>query len=36
VQGWLEDEDGERYIDWLDIWLETLIEAAAALGKAVA
>jgi hypothetical protein len=27
IQGWLEDEDGERYIDWRDAWLETLIQA---------
>jgi hypothetical protein len=27
IQGWLEDEDGERYIDWRDAWLETLIHA---------
>jgi hypothetical protein len=27
VQGWMEDEDGERYIDWRDAWLETLIQA---------
>jgi hypothetical protein len=27
IRGWLEDEDGERYIDWRDAWLETLIQA---------
>jgi hypothetical protein len=27
IQGWLEDEDGERYIDWRDAWLETLTQA---------
>jgi len=31
IQGWLEDEDGERYVDWRDAWLETLIEAVDAL-----
>jgi hypothetical protein len=35
MQGWLEDEDGERYIDWRDAWLETLTQAVAALDKAV-
>jgi hypothetical protein len=35
IQGWLEDEDGERYIDWRDAWLETLTQAVAALDKAV-
>ena len=35
IQGWLEDEDGERYIDWRDAWLDTLIESVDALGKAV-
>jgi hypothetical protein len=29
VQGWMEDEDGERYIDWRDAWLDTLIQADA-------
>jgi hypothetical protein len=36
IEGWLEDEDGERYIDWRDAWLDTLIEAVAELDKAVA
>jgi hypothetical protein len=27
IRGWLEDEDGERYIDWRDAWLETLTQA---------
>ena len=27
IEGWFEDEDGERYIDWRDAWLETLIQA---------
>jgi hypothetical protein len=27
IRGWLEDEDGERYIDWRDAWLETIIQA---------
>jgi hypothetical protein len=27
VQGWDEDEDGARFIDWLDSWLETLTRA---------
>ena len=35
VQGWLENEDGERYVDWMDAWLETLIDAVDELGKAV-
>jgi hypothetical protein len=36
VQGWMEDEDGERYIDWCDAWLETLIQAVMQLeGAAV-
>jgi hypothetical protein len=34
VQGWLEIEDGERYVDWMDAWLETLIDAVDELGKA--
>jgi hypothetical protein len=34
VQGWMEDEDGERYIDWRDAWLETLIQAIMQLGDA--
>jgi hypothetical protein len=36
VRGWLEDEDGESYIDWIDAWLDTLIDAVDELGKAVA
>jgi hypothetical protein len=36
IEGWLEDEDGERYIDWRAAWLDTLIEAVAELDKAVA
>jgi hypothetical protein len=35
IQGWFEDEDGERYIDWRDAWLETLIDAVDELGTAV-
>jgi hypothetical protein len=27
AQDWMEDEDGERYIDWRDAWLETLLQA---------
>jgi hypothetical protein len=34
VQGWLENEDGERYVDWMDAWLETLIEAVRDLDDA--
>jgi hypothetical protein len=34
IQGWLEDEDGERYIDWRDAWLETLIQAVLQLEDA--
>ena len=34
VQGWMEDEDGERYIDWRDAWLETLTQAIMQLGDA--
>ena len=34
IQGWLEDEDGERYIDWRDAWLETLIQAVMQLDDA--
>jgi hypothetical protein len=36
VQGWMEDEDGdgERYIDWRDAWLETLIQAVVQLEDA--
>jgi len=33
VQGWMEDEDGERYIDWRDAWLETLIQAVLQLDE---
>jgi hypothetical protein len=35
IQGWMEDEDGERYIDWRDAWLETLIQAVLQLDDAV-
>jgi hypothetical protein len=35
IQGWHEDEDGERFIDWRNAWLETLIDAVDELGKAV-
>jgi hypothetical protein len=34
VQGWMEDEDGERYIDWCDAWLETLTQAVLLLDDA--
>lgn len=34
VQGWLEDEDSERYIDWRDAWLETLTQAVLQLDGA--
>jgi hypothetical protein len=34
IQGWLEDEDGERYIDWRDAWLETLMQAVVLLDDA--
>jgi hypothetical protein len=34
IQGWLEDEDGERYIDWRDAWLETLTQAVLHLDDA--
>ena len=34
IQGWLEDEDGERSIDWRDAWLETLIQAVVQLDDA--
>jgi hypothetical protein len=34
VQGWMEDEDGERYVDWRDAWLETLTQAIMQLGDA--
>jgi hypothetical protein len=34
IQGRLEDEDGERYIDWRDAWLETLIQAVLQLDNA--
>jgi hypothetical protein len=27
IEGWFEDEDGERYIDWREAWLETLTQA---------
>jgi hypothetical protein len=36
VEGWWTYEDGsERDIDWIDAWLETLIDAVDELGKAV-
>ena len=35
IQGWLEDEDGERYIDWRDAWIETLVQAVLLLDDAV-
>jgi hypothetical protein len=31
IEGWFEDEDGERYIDWRDAWLETIIQAVVQL-----
>lgn len=34
IQGWLEDEDGSRYIDWRDAWLETLTQAVLQLDGA--
>lgn len=34
IKGWLEDDDGERYIDWRDAWLETLIQAVLQLDNA--
>jgi hypothetical protein len=34
IQGWLEDEDDERYIDWRDAWLETLAQAVLQLDDA--
>jgi hypothetical protein len=34
IRGWLEDEDGERYIDWRDAWLETLTQAVLQLDDA--
>ena len=34
IEGWLEDEDGERYIDWRDAWLETIIQAVLQLDDA--
>jgi hypothetical protein len=34
IQGRLEDEDGERYIDWRDAWLETLTQAVLQLEDA--
>jgi hypothetical protein len=34
IEGFLEDEDGERYIDWRDAWLETLIQAVLHLDDA--
>jgi hypothetical protein len=34
IQGRFEDEDGERYIDWRDAWLETLLQAVMQLDEA--
>jgi hypothetical protein len=34
IRGSFEDEDGERYIDWRDAWLETLIQAILQLDNA--
>jgi hypothetical protein len=34
IQGWLEDEDSARYIDWRDAWLETFIQAVLQLDDA--
>jgi hypothetical protein len=34
VEGWWEDEHGERYIDWRDAWLETIIQAVMKLDDA--
>ena len=34
VRGLFEDEDGERYIDWCDAWLETIIQAVLQLNDA--
>jgi hypothetical protein len=34
IRGWLEDEDGERYIDWRDAWLETVMQAVVLLDDA--
>ena len=34
IRGRFEDEDGERYIDWRDAWLETLIQAVLQLDDA--
>jgi hypothetical protein len=31
IEGRFEDEDGERYIDWRDAWLETLTQAVMGL-----
>jgi hypothetical protein len=31
IEGRFEDEDGERYIDWRDSWLETLTQAVLGL-----
>jgi hypothetical protein len=31
IEGRFEDEDGERYIDWRDVWLETLIQTVVQL-----
>ena len=34
IEGWLEDEDSEQYIDWRDAWFETLIQAVLQLDDA--
>jgi hypothetical protein len=34
IRGCFEDEDGERYIDWRDVWLETLLQAVLQLDDA--
>jgi hypothetical protein len=31
IEGRFEDEDGQRYIDWRDAWLETLTQAVMGL-----
>jgi len=33
IEGWLEDEDSEQYIDWRDAWFETLIQAVLQLDE---
>jgi len=34
IEGWLDDEYSEQYIDWRDAWLETLIQAVLHLDDA--